>query len=67
MTMDDFEVLMVVEYLTRTMIEPKRFVFDCLEDSVLTDQVVFINTLSAETLTVERRNLDYMITKPYTS
>ena len=62
--MDDFEVLMVVEYL---MIEPKRFVFDCLEDSVLTDQVVFINTLSAETLTVERRNLDYMITKPYTS
>ena len=65
--MDDFEVLMVVEYLTRTMIEPKRFVYDCLEDSVLTDQVVFINTLSAETLTVERRNLDYMITKPYTS
>jgi hypothetical protein len=65
--MDDFEVLMVVEYLTRTMIEPKRFVFDCLEDSVLTDQVVFINTLSADTLTVERRNLDYMITKPYTS
>ena len=65
--MDDFEVLMVVEYLTRTMIESKRFVFDCLEDSVLTDQVVFINTLSAETLTVERRNLDYMITKPYTS
>ncbi len=65
--MDDFEVLMVVEYLTRTMIETKRFVFDCLEDSVLTDQVVFINTLSAETLTVERRNLDYMITKPYTS
>ena len=65
--MDDFEVLMVVEYLTRTMIEPKRFVYDCLKDSVLTDQVVFINTLSAETLTVERRNLDYMITKPYTS
>ena len=65
--MDDFEVLMVVEYLTRTMIEPKRFVFDCLEDSVLTDQVVFINTLSAETLTIERRNLDFMKISPYTS
>jgi hypothetical protein len=65
--MDDFEVLMVVEYLTRTMIEPKKFVFDCLEDSVLTDQFVFINTLSAETLTIERRNLDFIKTSPYTS
>jgi len=63
--MDEFEMLMVVEYLTRTMIEPKSFLFDCLEDSVLTDQIIFINTGSAETLTLERRNLDYTKTKPY--
>ena len=63
--MHEYDVLMVVEYLTRTMLDSKRFVFDCSEDSVLTDQVVFINTYSAETLTIERRNLDYCKTSPY--
>ncbi len=63
--MDEYEVLMVVEYMTRTMLEAKKFVFDCSEDAILTDQVCFTNTYSAETLTIERRNLDYIKTYPY--
>lgn len=59
------EPLRVVEYLTRTMMEPKRFVFDYWEDSILTDQYVFTNSISTETLTIERRNTDYVITKLY--
>ena len=63
--MDEYEILMVVEYMTRTMLDPKKFVFDCSEDSILTDQVCFTNTASLETLTIERRNLDYIKTYPY--
>ena len=59
------EPLRIVEYLTRTMIEPKRFVFDYWEDSVLTDQYVFTNSISTQTLTIERRNTDYVITSLY--
>jgi len=59
------EPLRVVEYLTRTMIEPKRFVFDYWEDSTLTNQYVFSNTLSAEVLTIEKRNCDYVLTSLY--
>jgi hypothetical protein len=63
--MDEYDILMVVKYKTRTMLDPKKFVFDCSEDSILTDQVCFTNTHSLETLTIERRNLDYIITYPY--
>ena len=54
----------VVEYLTSSMIEPKKFVFTFAEEN-LNKEIKFDNEVSQQTLVLNKERLEYYITSEY--
>lgn len=58
------ELYFVVEYKTNSELFKQKFVYTYAEDHPYEGEYIFINDSTGEELTLQKKNLDYHLTRP---